>query len=396
MDLAPFGYAIGISDVLAYRDCPERFAWGMRRHVGDEPPEATNGSNVYGSTIHEVINQIELGATHEDAIATALQEFGTYLTPQDISLLREDVEQYERRHPSPDEWELVSAERDMRVPLFVHEGQQIFFRFRLDVLFRNRVHRDVFLHRDYKSTAHNKTAAEVHADPQMWAYAWAIHELWPECRQLFQEMDLLKFGVQRTTKNAQQRAEMKQWLVANVKTILDDDKLAPKLNQWCAYCPMVATCKEPRRATRTTRAKLAISAPMRKDGRKIRVEFLDDADEMERIIRDELPMMREVRKHIEHVEKALKEVLEGMTDEERERLGWRISERRSKTLTPEGLRELHALLGDSFYELVNLPITRLEEFVGKPKKGEPKAKELELAERMATESVSATSLVSIK
>lgn len=401
------GDSIGISDILQYRACPQRFVFGMRRHVEiperlriepgerDEPPESVNWTNAFGSAIHEAISAVEHGATHEAAIDLALQRYGTYLTPGDTAQLREDLELYEFRHPKGAD--LIAAERDMRVPLFVtDDGRQIYFRFKLDALFRLRDHPDVFLHRDYKSSAHRRTAEEVHSDPQMWAYNWGIHELWPECRLLYQEYDQLRFGVERTTKNAQQRADVKRWLIDMVKVILADDVLKPKINDFCRWCPMVVTCRETKRATAYWRGRLGILAPMRKDGRKVKLEFFAEGEELEEIIKDDLPKMQQARKHIEHVEKELKRLIEDMPLEDRERLGWLVRERHAKSITPDGLRELHGMLGDSFYELVNLPITRLEEFVGKPKKGEPLPAELQVARNWTVEEVGSTQLVAAK
>lgn len=395
--------SIGVSDILAYRACPQRHAFSMRRHYElperlqlepgerDEPPESTNWTNAYGSAIHEAISLVERGATHEDAIDAALRLYAIYLTPEDITLLREDLKTYERRHPQ--NAELVAAEQDMRVPLFVtDEGERIYFRFKLDVLFRLKDHPDVFIHRDYKSSAHRKTEAEVHSDPQMWSYNWGIHELWPECRQLFQEYDQLRFGVEKTTKNAAQRLEVKQWLIDQVKVILADETYKPHINDFCRWCPMIVTCRETRRATSYWRGRLGILAPMRKDGRKVKLELLAESEEIEDIIEHELPKMQQVRKHLQKVEDELKSLIGEMSLEERERLGWRLRDRHSKTITPDGLRELHAMLGDSFYHLINLPMTRLEEFVGKPKKGDSVAPELQLARDWSVEDVTGSLL----
>lgn len=402
------GNAVGISDILSYRDCPADFAFGMRRHIElpahlqlepgerDDPPESTSAATAYGSAIHEAISHVERGKTHEEAVLVALASYARWLTPDDIELLREDLDRYEMRHPR--DADLVACERDMRVPLFVDDdGTQIYFRFKLDALFRLKAHPDVFVHRDYKSSAHRKTEIEVHNDPQMWAYNMAIHELWPECRQLFQEYDQLKFGVEKTSKNDQQRAAMKQWLIDNVKTILGDETFKPQINEWCRWCPLVVTCRETRRATDFWRGRLALTAPMTKEGRKTKIELLDEGLELEALIRDELPKMQQARKHIEHVEKELKAVIEQMSVEERARLGWRLSERKSKTIPPEALRELHAMLGDDFYRLVGMSMSRLEEFVGgKPKKGEGIPPELQLARDMALEEVSSATLVPAK
>ncbi len=197
--------SVGISDILQYRDCPARFAFGMRRHVElperlqiepgerDEPPEATNWTNAYGSAVHEAIHHVEQGDTHTAAIDKALLKYGIYLNPQDIALLREDLEVYERRRPLG--VTLVGSEMELRVPLFEDEEHGlIYFRFRLDVLHRLIANPDVFLHRDYKSSKWQKSASEVHEDPQLWSYNWAIHDFLPECKTLLQTYDQLKFG----------------------------------------------------------------------------------------------------------------------------------------------------------------------------------------------------------
>ncbi len=186
---------------------------------------------------------------------------------------------------------------------------------------------------------------------------------------------------------------MKQWLIDNVKIILRDETFKPKLNDWCAYCPLVVTCREPRRATAYTRGVLAMSAPLTKEGRKVKVEFIEDAMTIEELIAKELPQMMRTRKHIEHVEKALKERIERMPEQERERLGWRLKERKSKDIGRDGLRELHDHMGDTFYDLVKLSITSLEDLVGKPKKGEPLPAELQIARNHTTERTSGFQVV---
>lgn len=395
--------SIGISDILAYRDCPARFAWQMRRHIElpkhlqiepnehDDPPENVDWRNAYGLAVHIAIHWVErFGASHEDAIKLALGRFGTYLDPADVALLRQDLDTYEqRRHLGVT---LVGSEMELRVPLFVHEGEQIYFRCRLDVVQRLISNPSVFLHRDYKSSKWPRSAKEIHEDPQLWAYNWAIHEWFPECQTLIQTYDQLRFGEQNTSKSDQQRRDMKLWLTDMVKLILADEAWKPKLNDWCSYCPMVYSCREPRRATAYTRSRIMALAPTEKIGRKIRVAFRPNGDTIGSLIA-ELPQMIETRKHLERVEEELKHVIEHMSQEERERLGWELKDRRVRRITPDGLRALHERMGDTFYELASLPVTRLEELVGKPKRGEPLPPELQLAREHTTEEVTSVNVV---
>lgn len=405
MDLAPFNFSIGISDILNFRECPQRMIFGMRRHLPiperlrlfdddrDEPPESIDWTNVYGSAVHHAIHLVTTGASHDDAIDETMILYGTYLLPEDIMLMREDLETFETRRPKG--VSLVASERDMRVPLFVADGTQIYFRFKLDALWRLDSNPSVFVHWDYKSSKWRRTPPEIHKDLQFWAYNWGIHEYWPECRHLIQNYDQLRFGVTPTTKNDEQRAAMKQWLIDMVTLIMNEQEFRPKLNDFCRYCPLVIECREPRRATKYTKGRLGLLAPLRKDGRKVRVEFFEDSDTIEELISKDLPGMIRVRKIIEHVEKALKETLGEMPIEDRERLGWEMKDRRSKTITPDGLRELHQLIGDEFYQLVGLTASKLEELYGKPKRGEPVPIELQIARRNTVESVVGTNMVRI-
>jgi hypothetical protein len=395
---------IGITDVLEWRRCPARFAYGMRRHVElpkelqlepgekDNPTEATNENNAYGSCIHDAIGIVEREAvTDEEAISRAFPRYARWLNPEDADLLREDLKTYHRRRPLG--VTLVASERDLRVPLFVHNGVQIYFRFKVDVLHRLISNPAVFVMRDYKSSKWRKTDEEIHSDLQQWAYNFGVHEFYPECERLIQVYDQLRYGETPTSKNAEQRAQMKAWLIDCVTAILNDDQLKPTANQFCRFCPMVVTCRETRRLTREWRARLAIMAPMSQDGRKLKVAFDEDAEELERIVRDDLPRMIEARKHLEYVEKALKEIVEQMPLAEREAAGWAVRERHVKSIAPEGLRELHDYMGDEFYRLVGLSMTRLEDTVGRPKKGEPLAPELKIARSWQLDQVGTTYVV---
>lgn len=397
---------IGISDILAYRDCPQRFVWQMRRHnelperlqivpnERDDPPENVDWRNAYGLAVHVAIALVEQGSSHEDAISAALQRYGLWLDPEDTAMLRQDLDIFERRRPLG--VTLVGSELELRVPLFVHDGEQIYYRCKLDVLQRLISNPSVFVHRDYKSSKWQKSEAEIHRDLQLWAYNWAIHEWFPECRTLIQTYDQLRYGEHNTSKNDEQRIQMKQWLIDMVKLILADTVWRPKLNDWCSYCPIVTICREPRRATRYTRDMLATKAPLTQEGRKIKVEFSGNGNAVEHMIEDELPDMVRTRKHIEKVEETLKGALKHMPQAERERLGWRLQERRQRSISPEGLRALHERMGDTFYQLAGISMTRLEQMFGTPKKGEEPAAELQIAREWTTEEIGATNVVPAK
>lgn len=390
--------SVGITDLLDWRECPQRMAHGMRRHVTlpdgrtDEPPGHTNWTNAYGSAIHDAIHEIETtGCTDQEAVERVWPKYASYLSPEELELLREDMQKY--RGDSPVGMALVAAEVDARVPLLMHDGVQVYFRFKIDALYRRTEDPTVFYQRDYKSSKHRKTQKDVDGDLQMWSYNFGIFELYPECSALLQSYEQLRFGNNITTKNAEQRAQMRAWLEQTVRALIADTTHAPKQNDWCPWCPLVATCDETKRATRFWRGKMAELAPMTKEGRKTKVLLLDEGDELDHMIRDVLPQMIRTRKHLEAAEKALKAVVEALPTEDREALGWRLSERKARVVSPEGMRMIHEQLGDSFYEIIALVQSSVDNVVGKPVKGKPLSPGLKIIRDVELETVGSATLV---
>ena len=309
MDLARFGNAIGISDLLDWRECPARMEDGMQRHLGNETPGRTNWTNAYGSAIHDAIHLVETEQlSNDEAVERVWPTYGSYLNPEELAMLKEDMDAY--RGDTPLGMELVAAEVDVKVPLFIYSGEQIYFRFKIDALYRRADNPTVFYQRDYKSSKHRKTQTEVNEDLQQWAYNFGIFSLYPECVSLIQSYEQLRFGNLTTSKTPAQRAQIKEWLIKTARAVIGDDKMAPKQNEWCPWCPLVVTCDQSVRATRYWKGRLQVLAPLGKEGRATRVRFLEEGDDLEHMMKDVLPPMIQTRKHLEAVEKALKALIE--------------------------------------------------------------------------------------
>lgn len=374
---------IGISDIIDYRECPERFAWSMQRHEpmpdelkieeGEkaEPPEKRNWTNAYGSAVHDLLELAEHShATDLELIQEVWVEWGPWLEPTDIERMTDDLETWRTR--SQLGYRLIGTEIEIRVPLMKYEGRTIFFRGRVDALYQSIENSGVFLSRDYKSSRWPKSHEEILKDLQQWAYNWGIHEFYPECEDLTQLYDQLRYGQEPIHKTAEQRAQVKQWLQTQVTAILRDEKLRPKQNQWCPYCPLVMQCRVPRMATDYFKDKLAVLAPEKKDGKKIVVELrgVDEADAEEHDpfeeyvaeLRKMKPAMKTMERFVAEVESTLK----AMPAERRAKYGFDLAKPRSRDTFPvEALRRLHERLGDDFYQLAGLSKKSVEEFYGK-------------------------------
>jgi hypothetical protein len=189
---------VGISDILQWRDCAARMEFGMRRHTQGDPPESWSPANAYGSAVHDAIEQLEDGATEDEAVQYAFGRYSKWLEPGDVSLLYDDLRLYVER----DEIGVrtIVAEQDHRFPLFEYKGETIFFRFRLDRLYQRLDDERMFIGIDYKTSKWAKSQAEVDEDLQMWAYNVGIFEfladVYPEIEdpQLVQVYDQLRYG----------------------------------------------------------------------------------------------------------------------------------------------------------------------------------------------------------
>jgi hypothetical protein len=238
---------IGVSDVLAWRDCPARAKWGRQRLVGKEAPESQSPAASYGSAIHLCIELLDKGATPDEAAQAAFAQFAKWLEPSDLSLLLEDMEKYLAR-------EILGVrtllnEGEISVRLFVHPiVGQVWFRARIDRLVQSIDDPAQLIHIDYKSSKHAKSEEEVHKDLQLWSYNWVIYEwfvdLYPEVDDpvLQQWMDQLRYGLIPTHKGPAQRAQIKTWLIKAVTAMIDDEDEAPTFNEWCPWCSLKFDC----------------------------------------------------------------------------------------------------------------------------------------------------------
>lgn len=364
--------SIGISDLLAHRDCPRRMSYGMKRHAGiglqsdDHTPEAGSYATDYGSAIHDVIKHLEEAMEAEDAIQSAWNVWGHRLNPGDVDLLREDVKTYlARDHPNT---RLLAAEDEFRVPIFVHPtAGQVYFRFKLDRLYERLDAPGVFIHKDYKSSRWAKSPQEVAEDLQMWAYNFGIHEFWPECKSLIQIYDQLRYGTIPTRKTAKQRDQMKDWLIKAATAVIDDEDvrgdglLRPRYNRWCAWCPIMDSCPVVTELSDFALVEIESLAPAEKVGRKTVVKLDEHPAE---VYIERMKAAKDAIVVLERFVEAVKELLRGMPEEERLAVGYVFKQRKSTTFPTEAKEALYEKLGPAFFEIAKITKTGLESYLG--------------------------------
>lgn len=368
------GDSVGISDILNYRGCAQRFGFGMRRHVElperfavfegekDEPPEHESYASAYGHAAHDGIQIIEDSDCSDDEAIDAVWPFyHHWLEPADIPRLKSDFQTFRQR--SDLGWRVWGTELELRTPLLKWNGRVIYFRGRIDVLYQHIENPTVFMSRDYKTSRWRVSEADVHKDPQQWSYNLLIHDTIPECESLTQIYDQLRFGDIPTSKTDEQRTVIRGWLRQQVKAILGDNTLRPTINDECQYCPILMDCREVKRATKYTQAKIAAMTGMEEKGRSL-IMRLDDSmgyEDYAEFLPKAKMMKKVVDKYVEEVEAALK----AMPQSERERLGFDLGRpRRVDRFSPAALRALHERYPDQFYALTTVTKKNLESMFG--------------------------------
>jgi hypothetical protein len=358
------GNAIGPTDIQQYRDCPRRFEFGMRRHTeAGEHPESQGPSTAYGSAVHEAIAFAESEvATDDHAVQRAFDLYAKWLDPSDLDQLRTDLATYRARDYAG--VRTIAVEKELRTPLFEHEGETIYLRTRIDRLYQRLDNPGVFIHIDYKSSKWPKSAKEVHEDRQLWLTNLIVHEVWPECETLRQVYDQLNFGQLRTDKNDAQRALIRDWAVKQITAVLHDTTLIAKKNQWCPWCPILESCDVVRQLSEYATAEIAVLAPERKEGRKT---VLDLDPRLYDTYVEQLDDVALARKILDRYDESVRDVLRTMSPPRREHYGYDVNVRSRTSWPPEAMRAAHEILGDEFYELASLTKSALE------RRGSPEA-----------------------
>lgn len=367
--------SVGISDLLDHMECARRMSYKMRRHTGPGAqsdlriPESGAFSG-YGSCFHEMAALLEDGFSEDDAIKKAWARWGRRLDPEDLDLLREDLITY--RHRDFPNTRTVAAEDDLRIPLFVHDGEQIYFRFKLDRLYERLDAPGVFVHVDYKSSKWPRSKAEVDADPQMWAYNLGIHEFYPEVEELEQVYDQLRFGTHTTRKGPPQREQIRDWLIVQTTALLEDEDwqpdglLTPTYNQWCAYCPLMESCPVVGELTEYALTRIAALAPvqpkLKKDGtpgkQLERVPLDPDAIELYLAERERV---KGALKVLSRFDEELAKLVKQMPSQRRADLGYEVHRGRATSFPSYAKEQLLDRLGRRrFLELANITKSGLE------------------------------------
>lgn len=345
--------AIGISDIEKWRECPRKMQYQMRRFTeGAQPPEDNNPRTLYGTIFHEVVTTVEdRDLSDEEALQDAFDRFGGNLEPEDMERLKLDLQTYRERDYVG--VRTVANETEVRVPLLEWEGETIYFRGKLDRLYQRLDNEGTFIAVDYKTSRWQKSEEEVHASTQMWAYNWLIHENWPECENLVQVYDQLRYGTIPTRKSEAQREQIREWLVRQVTAILKDEEAEPRFNRWCAYCPIRFDCPIIDRLSNFEVAAINEITPDEPVDEQRLDEYVERLDDVNSAIKT-------LESYVDRVKATIRE----LPAERQQQLGFKMSGRSFDVWDADALEAAHEALGEDFYRLVKLTKSSVTRFLG--------------------------------
>jgi hypothetical protein len=375
------GVQVGVSDVLAWRDCAARAKLGRRRLEGNEAPESWSPQNAYGSAIHDCLSALDNDATPEQAAQAAFARFKQWLEPSDVTLLLEDMRKFQEREAVG--VRTLLNEGEIAVPLFVHPvAGQVWFRSRIDRLYQSLDDPGLLFHTDYKSGKYAKSHEEVAEDIQLWAYNFNIFEwftdLYPEVEnvRLLQTYDQLRYGEVPTQKDAEQRAEIKRWLIVAITAMIEDEVEAPTFNQWCPWCPLKMDCPVVQfELTEWATIRIAALMPRepktKKDGTPSKVLGPPQLDS-DRIVEyvKLLPEVHRAAQVLTSFDEIVRDTLKQMPDSELQTLGKAKAERSRRAFTTEAKRKVVDEVGLTIALMIfDLSLASVDRFFG-PKSDE--------------------------
>lgn len=379
------GVQVGISDVLAWRDCAMRAKFGRRRLVGQEAPESWSPANAYGSAVHDAIAALDDGTELAVAINRAFARFKQWLEPSDLSRIAADLMQYQAREVLG--VRTLLNESEIAIPLFEHPAAgQVWFRARIDRLYQTLDDSGLLLHYDWKSSKWPKSYEEVGKDLQLWAYNLAIVEwfcdLYPEVEdvRLVQTYDQLNYGQIPTQKSAPQREQIRTWLITAITAMIADTEEAPTFNEWCPWCPLKWECPVVEyQLTDWALTKIAALMPreekLNKDGSvsKRRGKVVLDAGRIAEYV-ELLDDVHRAGQTLESFETEVRDTLKRMPDTELAALGRKKVERSRRVFSAEAKRAVIDDIGLARALMIfELSISGIERFFGE---GSPEATRL--------------------
>jgi putative RecB family exonuclease len=240
------------SRLESYQNCPRQF----KLHYIDKIEVEEEGIEAFmGSRAHEALEKLykdirmtkvptleELLAYYEqrwdknwhDSIKIVRKE---YLPEHYREVGRKAVAEYYEQHQPFDESRTIALEYKVAFPIDEAGDYTI-----LGYVDRLAVAKDgTYEIHDYKTSGRLPTQAQADKDRQLALYQLAVRDMWPDVKQVDLVWHYLVFGKEiRSRRTSKQLDNLKQDVMARIRTIEADSDFRPResaLCDWCAYTP---------------------------------------------------------------------------------------------------------------------------------------------------------------
>jgi len=256
--------SLGVSDAGQWHDCPKLFLRNMQRHTklkgAPDPQLVAHSSHPlnYGSAMHEAALAIvkDPDIYPDDAVDVAWKKWSPYLKPEHHAEMKTDViTMIERSKEALDTLDLVAAEEDWKVPVFVGsetegdevEGEWYYYRFRVDALYRRKDDPSHYVIRDFKSTRRQKFQSDIDEDIQFTGYDFGVRAMLGDgVAKVTIWYDQVKHYEIFSSRDENDRQAFQEYMESTIKAILatptEEVMDTFKLNEWCSWCPLLDKC----------------------------------------------------------------------------------------------------------------------------------------------------------
>lgn len=320
--------SLGVSDALQFSRCPRLFTHNIRRFSEGEEPIYIAGELsmplAYGNAVHEgalaIVRSPEMYL--DDALDLAWAEWSHALDPEHHAEMKGDLQSILDRTGEAPNLRLVAAEEDMSVPVYRGEddpemqmgdeqGVWYHYRFKIDALYEDMAEPGHYVIRDFKSYRRKKWQQDVDDDMQFTAYSYGVKKLLGDAvKRVTIWVDQVKHegGELFTQRTEVEELAFEEFIRSQIRAVLHTphEVLAnrPKLNDFCAWCPLLENCSVLTYASEFGLAQIGPRAQ----------EFAEDAPDLE-AFHPQYLIAKQAIKALEAFKDRFEDVLKGRIDE---------------------------------------------------------------------------------
>jgi len=335
--------------------CPALF---RAKYVEETLKEPRSYPLEYGTLVHDAfyLAEEENLPLLPDALEKAWSRIEVPLGPEAYEEAFSDLQGYMDR--PDDAYACIAVEQELTAPLMEIDGEEYLFGGRLDWVGVDPMDPLTLVVRDYKSNRQPPSQKGVDEDNQMTHYIALVranlHKYLPDVDPrdvtIIGQLDAFKWYVVSTQRDHDTLDRYLDWLRAMTRKIVSDETGEPVINDGCSYCPLKYDCPE------------FTALPGRGETLADRMSTTTDLTQRAYMMQEAQLTMKALDAMVKEVQGELK--AEAIKGTPREVNGIRY-EAVDDWATDWDVIKLHDVLGDKFYNVVNVTKYKVDDVVKK-------------------------------